>query len=298
MQITISFRGKTQKPPVKIDLPEDPIVDDLKKAIYKKIPKYYPDRQRLTFNEKVLQEGKTLNEYDIKNGDTVAFKDLGPQISWKTVFLIEYFGPLVIHPIFYYFKSQIYAEDFEHSKMQEFTFYMIMAHFAKRELETLFVHRFSHGTMPFKNVFKNSFHYHALSGANLAYWVYGPWNASGTSGGERNEWYIWACVALFVYAQISNFSTHITLRNLRPPGTRVRKIPYGYGFGLVSCPNYFFEIVAWFSICVLTNSLAAWLFIVAGFYQMYLWAIKKHKAYRKEFKDYPKDRKAMIPFIA
>ncbi|RIB05632.1 3-oxo-5-alpha-steroid 4-dehydrogenase-domain-containing protein [Gigaspora rosea] len=297
MQITISFRGKSQKPPVTVDLPEDSTVDDLKKAIYKKVPKFYPDRQRLSFNEKTLQEGKPLKEYDITNGENVVLKDLGPQISWKTVFLIEYLGPLLIHPIFYYFKSQIYGENFEHSQMQKFAFYMIMTHFGKRELETLFVHRFSHGTMPFMNVFKNSFHYHALSGINLAYWVYGPWNASGTLNSAREEWYIWTCVAVFVYAQISNFSTHITLRNLRPPGTRVRKIPYGYGFELVSCPNYFFETVAWISICALTNSLAAWFFIVVGFFQMYLWAIKKHKAYRKEFKDYPKNRRAIIPFL-
>lgn len=48
--------------------------------------------------------------------------------------------------------------------------------------------------------------------------------------------------------------THITLRNLRPPGTRVRAIPYGYGFDLVSCPNYFFEFLAWSAVCFLTTS--------------------------------------------
>jgi len=32
---------------------------------------------------------------------------------------------------------------------------------------------------------------------------------------------------------------------------------------------------------------------------MYVWAVKKHRLYRKEFgSEYPKDRKAMFPFIA
>ncbi|CAG8542288.1 105_t:CDS:2 [Funneliformis caledonium] len=299
MQITINSRsGNSQKFPLTIDIPADATVDQLKQAIYKKASKYYPDRQRLTVNQQVLNEGKTLKEFNIKDGDTISFKDLGPQISWRTVFCIEYFGPIVFHPIFYYFNSQIYGKEFEHSKMQTIAYYMIMAHFIKREIETLFVHRFSHGTMPFKNVFKNSFHYHALSGLNLAYWVYGPWNAAGSLDGKREDWLIWTCAGVFAWAQVSNLYTHIILRNLRPPGTRVRRIPYGYGFNLVSCPNYFFETIVWLSVCILTKSFAAWLFLAVGFTQMYLWAIKKHKSYRKEFKDYPKNRKAMIPFIA
>ena len=48
--------------------------------------------------------------------------------------------------------------------------------------------------------------------------------------------------------------THITLRNLRPPGTRVRAIPYGYGFDLVSCPNYLFEAIGWTAVCFLSTS--------------------------------------------
>lgn len=56
------------------------------------------------------------------------------------------------------------------------------------------------------------------------------------------------------WAELSNLLTHITLRNLRPAGTRRRAIPYGYGFDLVSCPNYFFETVAWTAVCFLTTS--------------------------------------------
>jgi very-long-chain enoyl-CoA reductase len=42
----------------------------------------------------------------------------GPQISWRTVFLIEYGGPLVIHPLVYYLPKLFYGQAFEHSWMQ------------------------------------------------------------------------------------------------------------------------------------------------------------------------------------
>lgn len=50
--------------------------------------------------------------------------------------------------------------------------------------------------------------------------------------------------------------THITLRNLRPVGTKQRAIPYGYGFNLVSCPNYTFEIIGWTVMSIMTGSYA------------------------------------------
>lgn len=104
---------------------------------------------------------------------------------------------------------------------------------------------------------------------------------------------------------------------LRPAGTKKRGIPHGYGFSLVSCPNYTFEILSWVTISLMTNSYAStflshlnylffsiltcptgWLFVFVSTYQMTVWAIKKHKNYKKEFsKEYPKGRKAIFPFI-
>jgi very-long-chain enoyl-CoA reductase len=45
-------------------------------------------------------------------------------------------------------------------------------------------------------------------------------------------------------------------------------------------------------------SWSAYLFLAVAVGQMYIWAVKKHKGYRKEFSDYPRGRKAMFPFIA
>ena len=43
---------------------------------------------------------------------------------------------------------------------------------------------------------------------------------------------------------------------------------------------------------------SAWLFLAVSTYQMVVWAVKKHRNYKKEFgKEYPRGRKAMFPFI-
>ena len=48
----------------------------------------------------------------------------------------------------------------------------------------------------------------------------------------------------------------------------------------------------------MTQTLTAFLFTIAGAVQMTIWAQQKHRAYKKEFAEkYPKQRKAIIPFL-
>lgn len=51
---------------------------------------------------------------------------------------------------------------------------MVLGHYIKRELETMFIHRFSNDTMPFLNVFKNSAHYWLLMGVGAMYFLLHP----------------------------------------------------------------------------------------------------------------------------
>ena len=65
-------------------------------------------RVRLTYGEdkdKVALTDKTkpLSFYVKGSEATLTFKDIGPQISWTTVFLVEYFGPILITLLLIYF---------------------------------------------------------------------------------------------------------------------------------------------------------------------------------------------------
>ena len=106
-------------------------------------------------------------------------------------------------------------------------------------------------------------------------------------------------------SELGNLSIHLLLRDLRPPGTTERRIPYPNKtnpftqlFNFVSCPNYTYEIGSWLGFSLMTQTLTAFLFALAGAGQMTLWALGKHRAYKKEFTDkYPKQRKSIIPFL-
>jgi very-long-chain enoyl-CoA reductase len=228
----------------------------------------------------------------------VEVKDLGPQIAWRTVFVIEYLGPLLIHPLVYYLRPFIYrgmaGTTDEPSYAQWLSMLLISAHFAKREFETLFVHRFSLATMPALNIFKNSAHYWLLGGANIALWTYAP-NATAASVTAPTPLLL-AGVALFIVGELGNLVTHLQLRALRPEGTTLRQIPRGLGFGLVTCPNYMFEMIAWVGIGLVSLSWSTALFTGVAAAQMAAWAWKKEKRLRKEFGDkYKKKRYAMLP---
>lgn len=172
---------------------------------------------------------------------------------------------------------------------------MLVGHYLKRELETVFVHRFSNATMPFFNIFKNSFHYWILNGCGIMYFLLHPLYTAPEWCSEEIAYGLFGAFWVF---ELMNFACHVTLRNLRKPGTTERNIPYGWGFGMVSCANYFWEALCWITFSVMTQVLGAYFFTLCSAGQMFIWAKKKHSNYKKEFPDYPKGRTAMIPFIA
>ncbi|KAI3405302.1 TSC13 [Candida oxycetoniae] len=255
----------------------------------------------LVAHQTFAQNGIPKSETNIQ----LYVKDLGPQISWRTVFLVEYFGPFIFHPLFYFVQSLYNVPPFSHTKTQKLAYAIVLLHFAKREYETLYVHKFSNATMPIFNIFKNSTHYWILSGFNLAYFVYGP--SFGYTGlmsfvfhvNELPSWVTYSLIAVWAFAEISNYKTHKILSQIRDQDVKRYVIPHGYGFNLVSCPNYFFESLSWLVYALLVGNWAAWIFFFVSTGQMWLWAVKKHKRYLKTFgDDYKKlKRKVFIPYI-
>ncbi len=223
-------------------------------------------------------------------GGKVVLKDLGPQVGWVTVFLSEYAGPMVLYLLSALLPTLFYGKEVKRTPFQALALALHTFHYAKRILETLFVHRFSKATMPLTNLFKNCWYYWFFGGS-MGYVINHPLFTSPSV--DR----VYAGAALFVAAELGNFYCHWVLRQLRPPGSKERRIPQGFPFTLVSCPNYTFEVLAWISFNVMAPSAIGILFTIVGFAQMSVWALGKHRNYRRDFKEYPRSRKAIVPFL-
>lgn len=224
------------------------------------------------------------------------FKDLGPQIGYRTVFVAEYLGPLLFVLLYAARPSFIYGADAAAKPFDKTAWLGVVcwtAHFFKREFETFFVHRFSRPTMPLFNLFKNCVYYWSF-GLVVGYPLCHPDYTAPTS-----ELQVQLGLALFAVSEFLNFCVHVQLRNLRPAeGSKERPIPKGPLFALVSCPNYTFEVLGWVGFSLVTQIFFSYVFTLFGFIQMTEWAIKKHRGYVKSYGDAYKKlrRKAIVPF--
>ena len=302
MEIQI-VQAKTSKPVVTLNgqFGSDTTIGEIKKAIGAAKQKFKDiNRQevRAEAKGKGLKDEETLGNLGLTDKNLVLyFKDRGIQIGWTTVFLSEYAGPLLVYLLFYIRPSIIYG-DTSKAEMSEASHLAAAAwsfHYIKRLLETVFVHRFSNATMPLGNLFKNCSYYWGFA-AYIAYHVNHPLYTPPSS------FQVYLFLAMFFLCELGNFTIHVLLRNLRPAGSKERKIPYPNSNPLsmmqnfVSCPNYTYEIGAWICFTVMTQCLPVGVFTLAGAYQMAIWALGKHRNYKKEFKDYPR-RKAIFPFL-
>ena len=139
---------------------------------------------------------------------------MAARIPWRTVFVCEYTAPLIVFP------AVSKAGPFSTLASTLWT-----VHFAKRLAETLFVHKFSKGTMPLTNLFKNCGYYGGA--AALVGWDVPPRPLQRAAREAlraalaKDE----SFVAAWALCEVLNLYTHLHLASLRSDGSREAKIP-------------------------------------------------------------------------
>ena len=103
-------------------------------------------------------------------------------------------------------------------------------------------------------------------------------------------------ISLFGIGFLINYITDKKLIALRKNSVGY-KIPKGWLFERISCPNHFGEIIEWTGFAIAAGSLPAATFAIWTFCNLAPRALNHHAWYDEQFKDYPKNRKAFIPYI-
>lgn len=106
-----------------------------------------------------------------------------------------------------------------------------------------------------------------------------------------------AGIIIFVTGMVVNITSDNTLIHLREMSKNGYQIPYGGLFRRISCPNFFGELTEWAGYAILCWSLPSLSFFVWTACNLVPRALSHHRWYKTTFSDYPKERKAVIPYI-
>lgn len=166
-------------------------------------------------------------------------------------------------------------------------------HFLKRVGETLFLHKYSTRVNPGVGSFIGVYyaavswiilHFHSLAKV-------GPGDAGSVSAG----------IALFALGEAGNFYHHVLLAQLRDGRStkeqHAYKVPKGGLFGLVTCPHYLFELVAWLGIALISQEVHSFLVLASMSSYLAGRSVSQTRWAQSNIKDYPKERKNIVPLL-
>lgn len=299
--------------PIKVqDVDINKTVKEFKDLIYSKLNlSNQISRNRLGIMLAIKKEGKEIRTflsddyqqllfYDgvSDSGAIFHIKDIGPQINYRLVYVLEYLGPLVFSLIFFIRYAFTYKKSHPDANLQSHVvayFFMSFFHFTKRIIESIFVHIFSRTTMPLSNLFKNCAYYWGIFGILCQYTLFNPYGKDLTF--LKVPRYL--MIMFFFSAEMKNLKTHAILRDIKIKGKGKKYMPPKIdGFELVTCANYMWEFFAWICFSLFSLNIFVIIFTICGFLQMKQWALKKHKEMKNVYGDkYPKNIKAFIPYF-
>jgi len=104
-------------------------------------------------------------------------------------------------------------------------------------------------------------------------------------------------VSLFLAGMAINVWADNRLLALRSANQGGYSLPRGGLFTYISCPNFFGEIIEWTGFALLCWNLPALGFALWTIANLLPRALAHHAWYRAQFPDYPRQRKALIPYV-
>ncbi|XP_061445625.1 trans-2,3-enoyl-CoA reductase-like isoform X3 [Rhineura floridana] len=284
-------------------IPPSSTLLDVKHKFHKVCPQWSPSRigLRLERNGPYLKDSVNIKALAASSIITLYFTDMGQQVSWITVFLTEYTGPLLIYLLFYLRLSSIYdakesARSLRHPVVHLACFCHCL-HYIRHLLETLFVHKISEGHTPLKNMIKGCTFYWGFT-SWIAYYINHPQYTPPSFGNKQ----VTFAALVFLMCEAGNHFINVALVHQNQSGNKSSFPspsinPFTWLFIFVSCPNYTYEIGSWMSFTVMTQTLPVGIFALLMAIQMAQWARKKHQLYLKKGTTSGWRKTAMIPLI-
>lgn len=114
---------------------------------------------------------------------------------------------------------------------------------------------------------------------------------------DFSSWSFFSGLLLFLGGALVNLKSDTMLINLRKPGELGYKIPRGFLFKYVSCPNHFGELLQWGGFALMALNCPATTFFLWTAANLIPRSLDHHSWYRKKFPNYPPGRKAILPLI-
>ncbi|XP_031271974.1 steroid 5-alpha-reductase DET2-like [Pistacia vera] len=163
-------------------------------------------------------------------------------------------------------------------------------HFFKRIFEVLFIHKYS-GAMTLDSAIVITLSYF-ISTSTM---IYNQHLSQGLPEPSIDLKYFGMIV--FLLGIIGNFYHHFLLSKMRIDGEKQYKIPKGGLFDKVVCPHYLFEILVFWGFAFISQTFYAFSFALGTSFYLMGRSFATRNWYLTKFENFPKDVKAVFPYL-
>nr|KJB17675.1 hypothetical protein B456_003G010800 [Gossypium raimondii] len=117
----------------------------------------------------------------------------------------------------------------------------------------------------------------------------------------RLGWCQWTGAVIFAWGWFHQLRCHAILGSLRERGDRTGEyvIPHGDWFEVVSSPHYLSEMILYAGLLVASGGTDFTIWLLLGFVvaNLVFAAAETHRWYLRKFENYPRNRRAILPFV-